>query len=195
MHSKGLPHMAIIDVNMADEAGINLCEDLRDIAALPIIALISAGAELQTRVSILHYVDDLVTLSETNERELATRTARILGRSGSFGYAGAAELAVMNGFSFDPIQRQVTLKGEARRLTLTENALLEVLLKHRGQIVEADTLIARVWGLRSAQDGMNSLRVHMHRLRQKIELDPDNPQIILTKRGTGYCFTNEQSLA
>jgi DNA-binding response OmpR family regulator len=65
-----------------------------------------------------------------------------------------------------------------------------VLLAHRGKIVDADTLIERVWRLDPSVKDRNALRVHIHRLRNKIETDPDDPIMILTERGIGYSFAD-----
>ena len=83
------------------------------------------------------------------------------------------------------------MHGETRKLTPTENALLSVLLVHRGKIIDADTLIERVWWLAPSVKDRNALRVHIHRLRNKLEADPDNPEMIMTERGIGYSFTEE----
>ena len=82
------------------------------------------------------------------------------------------------------------MHGETKKLTPIENALLHVLLKHRGKVVDADTLIERVWRSDPTVSDRNVLRVHIHRLRQKLEGEDSISPIIVTERGVGYAFVS-----
>jgi DNA-binding response OmpR family regulator len=93
---------------------------------------------------------------------------------------------VRDWLSANLVRSRVTVRGEVRTLTPTECALLSVLLAHWGKGVSADTLLERVWRGSEIPADNNALRVHLHRLRSKVEDDPDNPQIVLTDRGEGY---------
>jgi two-component system KDP operon response regulator KdpE len=79
----------------------------------------------------------------------------------------------------------VSLAGEPVRVTNTEYRLLEVLAQNAGRIVENELLLQRVWGYERGEE-VESLKVLIYRLRQKIEPDPAHPRYLLTERGVGY---------
>ncbi len=87
----------------------------------------------------------------------------------------------------DFARREVTRRGEPVPLTATEYRLLYHLVRNAGQVLTHETLLARVWG-REYTDEINYLKVHISRLRAKLEDDPRNPQHILTEHGVGYWF-------
>jgi two-component system, OmpR family, KDP operon response regulator KdpE len=87
----------------------------------------------------------------------------------------------------DLMARSVRRDGEAVRLTRTEWALLEILLRHPGQPVSTSRLLADVWGAGHTGEA-GYLRFHMARLRRKLEDDPRNPRHLMTEYGTGYRF-------
>ena len=87
----------------------------------------------------------------------------------------------------DLVAHTVERNGEAVRLTRTEWSLLEILLRHPGQLVSTARLLAEVWG--NSQAGESGyLRFHMARLRRKLEDDPQNPRHLVTEYGSGYRF-------
>jgi DNA-binding response OmpR family regulator len=118
------------------------------------------------------------------------RIRRVLSRMDNFSYAAGPLLQICDSLKVNYVQQQVVVGEDERHLTPTENALLQVLIKHRGHVVDADTLIERVWRTGVSIQDRNSLRVHMHRLRQKLEREPDDPGLIQTERGIGYVFTD-----
>jgi DNA-binding response OmpR family regulator len=185
---QGLPHLMVIDLRL-DGAG-ELARDMYEAAGMPIITVAPNGGA-DAAVEALRYADDFVRQEYASAPELAMRIRRVLSRIQNFSYATGPEIKISDWLSVDHINRQVTVRGEIRKLTPTENALLNVLLTHRGAIVDADTLIERVWRLDPSIKDRNALRVHIHRLRNKIENDPDAPQFILTERGIGYSFAED----
>src|SRR5574341_832822 len=185
----GLPHLMVIDLRLPDMDGLRLCQEMADKAGLPIVTISADGASTEQAVEALQYSDDYIRRSNAAPEEVVMRIRRILSRIENYSYAKGPEIRIYDWLSVDHLNRQVTVHGEVRKLTPTENALLHVLLSHRGKIVDADTLIERVWRLDPSIKDKNALRVHIHRLRNKIEDDPDAPQIIRTERGTGYSFS------
>jgi len=188
IEKQGLPHLMVIDLRL-DGAG-DLARDMYEAAGMPIITVAPNGGA-DAAVEALRYADDFVRQEYASAPELGMRIRRVLSRIQNFSYATGPEIKISDWLSVDHINRQVTVHGEIRKLTPTENALLNVLLTHRGAIVDADTLIERVWRLDPSIKDRNALRVHIHRLRNKIENDPDAPQFILTERGIGYSFADD----
>lgn len=188
IEKQGFPHLMVIDLRL--EGANDLAHDMYEAAGMPIITVApNAGAD--AAVEALRYADDFVRQEYASAPELAMRIRRVLSRIQNFSYATGPEIKISDWLSVDHINRQVTVHGETRKLTPTENALLNVLLTHRGEIVDADTLIERVWRLDPSIKDRNALRVHIHRLRNKIENDPDQPEFILTERGIGYSFSED----
>ena len=186
MERRGLPHLLLVDLLWGLNT-LEFCEEMYDPAGMPII-IIAANGDTQVAVEALGAADDYVRREYGNSPELVTRIRRVMTRVANFAYARGPEIMVGDRLSIDQMNRQVIVDGEVRKLTPTENALLGVLLAHRGEVVDADTLVEEAWRVAPAVEDRNALRVHIHRLRHKLEEDPDQPKIIKTERGTGYSF-------
>lgn len=184
----GLPHLMVVHVDLPDMPGLSLCQNLQSMADLPIIVLSPESGAGQA-VKALQYADDYVRLPIEMD-ELVMRIRRVLSRVDNFSYASGPLLEICGSLKVSYAEQRVIVEGNERHLTPTENALLQVLLKHRGNVVDADTLIERVWRTGVSIQDRNSLRVHMHRLRQKLERESNDPGLIQTERGVGYIFTD-----
>jgi len=90
--------------------------------------------------------------------------------------------------SFDPSTRQLIYGQKEINLTRTEGIILHSLMRNAGQVVTHSALAEAVWG-EDYPDATNALKVHILRLRQKLEADPSQPKLILTKAGIGYLLT------
>lgn len=180
----GLPHIMLIEDRVSGADGIALCERLRHEADLFPIIIISGDERTETVVRGLKAADDYV-LKPVGEETLLLRIQNILRRIRDFSYAGPPPIRLNERLAIDPTGRRLIVDDEVMPLTPIELGLLMTLLKHRGRPVDFSTLIANAWRF---ADGIyeDTLRVHIHRLRQKIEADPKNPQIIITERGVGY---------
>ncbi|NDJ54068.1 MAG: response regulator transcription factor [Chloroflexi bacterium] len=189
----GLPHIMIIDLRLPDMDGLELCQDLFDVAGLPIITLSGSDtANAEEAVKALQYADDYIRTPFSTD-EMVMRIRRILSRIDDFSYADSRPFEVYEGFTIDLARREVNIHNAVKKLTPTENALLHVLATHWGHVVDADTLIERVWRTSPMDSDRNALRVHMHRLRQKLEHNPDIPPVIVTERGVGYALVKPQT--
>lgn len=182
----GLPHLLIVGLELPDMSGFELCREVHTMADVPIITLTDQDAPGRA-ARALQTADDYLRKPVASD-ELAMRIRRILSRVTDFGYASGPRVEVCEGLSVDYTSRCAIVDGEVRSLTPTESILLHVLLKHVGQVVTAETLIERVWQGGIGIPDRNALRVHVHRLRNKIEPDPQVPSLILTERGIGYVF-------
>lgn len=182
----GLPHLLVVGLELPDMAGMDLCRKLHAMADVPIITLTDRDAPGRA-ARALQNADDYLRKPVASD-ELAMRIRRILSRVADFSYASGPQVEICEGLSVDYTSRCAIVDGDVRPLTPTESALLHVLLKHVGQVVTAETLIERVWQGGIGILDRNALRVHVHRLRNKIEPDPQAPSLILTERGIGYVF-------
>jgi DNA-binding response OmpR family regulator len=105
----------------------------------------------------------------------------------SLDYASQPIIPIDDNLSIDFAHNRIILNEKSIGLTPTESILLYVLLHNAGRVVENRMLIARVWPSDDVFE--DTLRVHMHRLRRKLEADSHHPHYIRTERGVGYMFT------
>jgi DNA-binding response OmpR family regulator len=181
----GLPHLALIDLGLPSMHGFELSKKLKALGDVPII-FISSRDEIDTVVQGLScFADDYVT-KPFDMRELTARTYRVLSRIHDFGYTQSPIIKVDDWLSVDFGKSRLLAGGRSFMLTPTEAGLLHILIRNCGNVVPSETLIARVWPLEQIYE--DTLRVHMHRLRRKLEQDYRHPQHIQTERGVGYRF-------
>jgi len=184
---RGLPHLAIVDVIMPGLNGFELCEKLQEFSDLPVIFL-SAVDEQETPIQgISRFAEDYI-IKPFSPRELAVRVERVLRRMGDYTYTFDPITQVDGHLAVDLAHRRAFVGGQPVALTPTETKLLYILMRNAGRIVTADFLLRRLWPLKEVFE--DALRVHIHRLRQKIEPNANQPEYILTERGIGYSFPN-----
>lgn len=182
----GLPHIALIDLTLPSMHGFELSNKLKSMADVPIIFVTSSGDTDTIVQGLKKYAEDFV-VKPFELRELEARIQVVLARMPSLDYANEPVIRVDEYLSIDFAHNRITLMGKMLTLTPTESVLLHVLLRSAGRVVENRVLIARVWALDDV--GEDTLRVHMHRLRRKLEADSHHPHYIRTERGVGYMFT------
>jgi len=187
--ARRLPDAVLLDLGLPDMDGVEVILGLRGWTTVPIVVL-SGRAEAQEKIHALDAgADDYVTKPFAME-ELLARLRAVIRRhqQANAGAAGAETGAVRLGScDIDLVAHSVEREGDPVRLTRTEWALLEVLLRHPGQLVSTARLLADVWG-NSHTGEAGYLRFHMARLRRKLEDDPQNPRHLVTEYGTGYRF-------
>lgn len=183
----GLPHIALVDLNLPNNMhGFELASRLKAMADVPII-FVTAVRDTETVVQGLKkYAEDFV-VKPFDPRELEARIRVVLARMPSLDYANEPVVEIDKHLQIDFAHNRVILDGEVITMTPTESILLHVLLRNAGRVVENRMLIARVWPEDSVFE--DTLRVHMHRLRRKLEADSHHPHYIRTERGVGYMFT------
>lgn len=181
----GLPHLAIVDILMPGMDGIEFCEALRQLGDVPVIMLTAVSEEQTVVRAIERCAEDYIT-KPFRPRELLARVQRVLRRIGDFAYALDSPIQVDERLSVDFAHRQVIVNGRAVALTPTEARLLHILMRNAGQTVTNEFLLSRLWPLEEVF--VDTLRVHVRRLREKIEADPNRPTYIVTERGLGYRF-------
>ena len=182
---EGLPHLAIVDINMPGMDGFEFCKIVQQFADLPVILLTAVDQEEVVIQGIEHFAEDYVT-KPFSPRELMARVGRVLRRMGDFAYTLDPVIGVDKRLSVDFVHQQVILSGEIVTLTPTETKILFILMRNAGRTVTNDFLLRRIWPLDEIFE--DTLRVHIHRLRQKIESKENEAKYISTERGIGYRF-------
>jgi DNA-binding response OmpR family regulator len=182
---RGLPHLAIVDLMMPSMDGFEFCETIQGFTDLPVIMLTAIDEEDTVIRGIQHFAEDYI-IKPFSPRELVARVERVLRRIGDFGYALDPVIQVDDYLAVDFGHRQAITNGQTIPLTRTESKLLYILMRNAGRAVSTEFILRRLWPLEEVFE--DALRVHVHRLRQKIEPTPGRPHYVVTERGQGYSF-------
>lgn len=175
--------IVVLDVMMPKMDGWTVCDRLREISKVPIIMLTAKGEERDRLHGFQLGVDDYV-IKPFSFAELVARVKAVLARSHHVLSDSLPQVIICKNISIDLVERRVTRDGEPVHLTPTEFHLLAVLAEHPGRALSPSTLLTRVWG--AEYFDMENVKRYIHYLRQKLEDDPENPELILTERGFGY---------
>jgi len=178
------PDLVILDVMMPKLDGWTVCERLREVSDVPIIMLTAKGEEFDRLRGFRMGVDDYV-VKPFSFAELIARVGTILARTRRAISRPHPAAIVRGQVTIDLAERRVTRAGQPIHLTPTEFRLLAALAEQPGRTLAPETLLIKVWGSEYGDDVENVKR-YIHYLRQKLESDPDHPQLILTERGFGY---------
>jgi two-component system KDP operon response regulator KdpE len=178
------PDLVILDLGLPDLDGVEVVGGLRGWSTSPILVLSARNTQDQKVAALDAGADDYVT-KPFGMDELLARVRAALRR----GSPGDPEQAVVetDSFTVDLRAHRVTAGDGEVRLTPTEWHLLEVLVRHPGQLVTQRQLLQEVWGPAYGTE-TNYLRVYLSQLRRKLENDPTNPRHIITEPGVGYRF-------
>lgn len=183
-----LPDLVILDVMMPELDGFETLRLLREISAVPVIMLTAKGEE-DDRVRGLELgADDYVT-KPFSPRELVSRVRAVLRRAEMPPTLEKGPLRIDARLTIDFDRREVLVEGRPVQLRPTEFRLLYHLVSNAGWVVPHDQLLAKVWGYEYREE-THYLRLYINYLRQKLEVEPGNPQYILTERGVGYRFVD-----
>ena len=185
VEARGLPHLAIVDVMMPGMSGFELAEKVQAWCDLPIVMLTGVNDEQAVVRSIRLFAEDYVT-KPFRPLELIARVERVLRRVGEFAYDLDEVLQVDGRLAVDFEHQRVFVEGQPVSLTPTETKLLYILMRSAGRPVSNNYILQRLWPGEERYEDV--LRVHIYRLRQKIEPGPRSPQYLVTERDMGYCF-------
>ena len=176
------PALVVLDVMLPGLDGLSLCRWIRERSSLPVILLTARGEEADRIVGLELGADDYVT-KPFSPRELSARVRAVLRRSDHS--PPAPETVSFGDVELDASARQVRKDGASVELTMREFDLLWFLASHPGHAFSRDQLMDRVWGYTSAVE-TGTVTVHVRRLREKIETDPQRPSHLKTVWGVGY---------
>ncbi|PWU00866.1 MAG: DNA-binding response regulator [Terriglobia bacterium] len=178
------PDLILLDVMLPDSDGLDICKGIRrdpDLAAVPIIFLTARASETDRIIGLELGANDYV-VKPFFVRELIARI-KLQFRT----QAAPARVLEAGGLELDRTSCQVRLHGEPLALTATEFRLLAFFMSRPGVVFSREQLLNAVWGQdRAITD--RAVDVYVLRLRQKVEKDPANPELIHSVRGFGYTF-------
>jgi two-component system, OmpR family, response regulator MtrA len=174
------PDLVLLDVMLPGLNGVEVCKLIRENSMVPIVML-SAKGDKQDVVAGLEAGADDYMVKPFDPAELVARMKVRLRRSTT---EVNSELAIGN-LKIDQIEHSIIRDGEVIALTRLEFDLLVALAKDPGRVFTREALLSEVWGYRPATD-TRLVNVHIQRLRSKIEVNPEEPKIIITVRGVGY---------
>ena len=193
------PDLVLLDVLLPGVPGTEVCRRMRAIAPVPVIMVSALDSEVDIVLGLELGAADYVT-KPYHLRELTARIQAVLRRvapppiglpvmSGR-GAQSVSEVVVAGPVRIDFARREVTVSRRIVHLSRREFDLLALLLLPAGQVRTREELIDRLWSGRDLSD-TRTLDTHIRRLRVKIELDPADPQYLVTVRGVGFRFDTE----
>ncbi len=183
------PDLMLLDLNLPDIAGTEVCRRLRRDAAtatMPILMVTARGEEIDRVVGFELGADDYV-IKPFSPRELVLRIGAVLRRGGAAGPAAPAERITVGVLEIDVPQHRVEVEGEEVPMTALEFKLLYDLASRAGRVQTRDALLERVWGYAPGIE-TRTVDTHVKRLREKLGAGRD---AIETVRGVGYRFKTE----
>ena len=177
--------LIILDLMMPRIDGLQACMRIREFSNVPIIMLTARSEDADKLVGFECGADDYIT-KPFNILELKARVRALLRRAGMAAQqSGAGAKLTMGHIVLDPDARAAWKDGQSVDLTAKEFDLMELLMRNPNRVYSRENLLNVVWGYEYAGD-YRTVDVHVRRLREKLELDPANPEYILTKWGVGY---------
>lgn len=177
------PDLILLDVMMPEMDGFQACERIREFSNVPIIMLTAKGEEDQ-RIKGLNLGADDYVVKPFSAGELLARVRSVLRRAHAAQDTGEA-MFTRGDLQIDFAQAEVRLAGEPIGLSATEYRLLLQFARQAGKVLSSEELLRNVWGEEYSEE-KEILWVSISRLRQKLEKDPKQPEMIVTHSGAGY---------
>jgi DNA-binding response OmpR family regulator len=179
------PDLVILDVNLPDANGYNLCQEMQGRTNVFVLMLTSRTDEADKIRGFSQGADDYIT-KPFSLGELGVRVEALLRRIRERTPA-EQQCLVFDKLVIDPVRREVTLNSDIVPLTALEFDLLHFLASHPGRVWRRAELIQEVWDYEYVGD-QRVVDVHIGQIRKKIEVDTSQPNLIQTVRGVGYKF-------
>ena len=179
-------HLIIIDVMMPNMDGFSAFMKIRESKNLPIIVISAKSEESDKILGLSIGADDYVT-KPFNAKELIARVKSQLRRYTMLGDINSGNQVVSIGrlsFNFD--NHTLSVDDEPVKLTSTETKIIELLMHYPGRIFSAEEIYARIWNDQISYSGESTVMVHIRRIREKIEINPKEPEYLKVVWGVGY---------
>ena len=176
--------LLLLDINLGDGSGFELCRELREKTEIPIL-FISARTSDDDKIIAFHIGGDVYVQKPYSLGVLLAKVQAMLKRLGHCG--NAKDTGYSDGrLTVDFQAKQVSVDGNAVKMTALEFKLLSYLVKNENKVVSKQELFEQVWEDRFTGDG--TLNVHIRKIREAIERNPGKPEYIITVWGDGYRF-------
>lgn len=172
--------LVLLDISLSEGNGFAVCKAVKSNYRIPVIFLTASGDEYSTVTGFELGADDYIA-KPFRPRELSSRIRNILRLTG-----GTGTVISLGTITVDTVKGIASKNGKDLYLSALEYRLLLVFLNNRGRILSRTQLLEAIWDIAGEFVNDNTLTVYIKRLREKIEDDPQNPDIIKTVRGLGY---------
>lgn len=179
-------HLILLDINLPDETGFELCGELRKVSAVPVI-FASARTSETDRITGFDIGGDDYLPKPYSMKELLSRVNALIRRS--YGFDKEEKIVAFGDIKVNITARTVTKSGKDVSLSLREFDLLSYLCQNMNKAISKDKLLSEVWGAFSEVEP-STLAVHIRWLREKLENDPAKPEFIVTVFKVGYMLKN-----
>ncbi|MHC1783774.1 MAG: response regulator [Anaerolineaceae bacterium] len=179
------PDVIILDLSLPDIDGFQVCEQIRQWSRVPIIVLSVRDNEKDKVAALDKGADDYLTKPFGIEELLAR--IRVALRHSELTLGNKQSLIKVGQVTIDLARHLVSRRNEEIRLTATEFKLLAYLAAHADRVLTHQAILTHVWGF-AESDHVEYLRVYIGQLRKKLEINPDEPQTLVTEPGIGYRF-------
>jgi DNA-binding response OmpR family regulator len=184
------PHLIILDVRLPDGSGFDFCRQMRQLGARqPILMLTVQAEEMDKVIGLEMGADDYIT-KPFSLRELLSRVRAHLRRAYGDLALSDSDLLYAGDLVIDRQRGKVLRGDDVINVTPTELRLLTYLAQHPNQVLSRGQILDAVWGYESTPDTEQVVTVNVRRLREKIEIDPGNPMLVVTVPGIGYKLCN-----
>ncbi len=181
------PHLLILDIRLPDMSGFDICRELRQNKFMPPILMLTARQDELDKVLGLEIgADDYMTKPFGLRELLARIRAHIRRAYGDLAQSDGTQLIEVGDLLINLDAALVQRGNESLNLTPTEYRLLVYLTRHKGQAMSRRQLLLDVWDDAGEVENEQTVNVHIRRLREKVELNPSKPSLILTVPGIGY---------
>ena len=180
--SKNSYHLLLLDINLPDADGFEICKQLREVSTVPVI-FASARTSESDRISGYEIGGDDYLPKPYSMKELLVHVQALLRRT--YGFSTEEKIVNFGEISVNITSRSVTKNGEPVALSLREFDLLAFLCEHKNEAMPKDKILTSVWGAFMTSEA-STLTVHIRWLREKLEEDPADPKFIKTVYKVGY---------
>ena len=181
--------LILLDIMLPSMDGFEICKQIRKTKNTPIIMLTAKEEEVDKVLGLELGADDYIT-KPFSVREVVARVKANVRRVEMIeNSAVASQLLNFKDIEIDVSKYIVKVRGEEIKITFREFELLKFLAQHGDQVYSREQLLTIVWEYEYiGVDSERTVDVTVRRLREKIEIDPSNPEFVITKRGVGYYF-------
>ena len=177
----------LLDLMLPKMDGLEVCQQIREFSNIPIIMLTAKGEDMDKILGLEYGADDYVT-KPFNILEVKARIKAIMRRTaGSQPKKEDSKVIEAGDLRLDCESRRLFILNKEVNLTAKEFDVLELLVKNPNKVYSRENLLNLVWGYEYPGD-VRTVDVHIRRLREKIEINPSDPQYVHTKWGVGYYF-------